>query len=78
MQISDAIQKAGSVAALARIFGDDGISVQAVYKWGDTVPPMRVYELMAKRPDWFAADAAAESSGAATLAGADATHMQAV
>lgn len=42
MKISDAILAFGSLTALAKALG---ISVQAVYQWGDTVPPLRVYQI---------------------------------
>lgn len=42
MKVEEAITQFGSVAALATALG---ISVQAVYQWGDTVPPLRVYQI---------------------------------
>lgn len=42
MKTSDAILAFGSLTALAKALG---ISVQAVYQWGDTVPPLRVYQI---------------------------------
>lgn len=51
---ADAITKAGSISALARILG---ISRVAVHKWGETPPPARMWQLMQIRPEWFAAGA---------------------
>ena len=42
MQTNQAIETFGSVANLASALG---ISVQAVYQWGDTVPKLRTYEI---------------------------------
>ena len=42
MKTSEAINLFGNVANLA---GALGISVQAVYQWGDTVPPLRAYQI---------------------------------
>lgn len=47
---ADAITKAGSISALARILG---ISRVAVHKWGETPPPARMWQLMQIRPEWF-------------------------
>ena len=49
---ADAITKAGSITALARILG---ISRVAVHKWGETPPPARMWQLMQIRPEWFGA-----------------------
>ena len=50
MKTSYAINKVGSVKELAALFG---ISVQAVYKWGDELPELRVYQLKNKKPEIF-------------------------
>lgn len=42
MTLDDAIKQFGSVKEIANTLG---ISVQAVYKWADEVPPLRVYQL---------------------------------
>lgn len=42
MKTTDAIAQFGSVRALAAALG---ISVQAVYGWGDDVPKLRCYEI---------------------------------
>lgn len=42
MKVEDAIKNFGSVAQLAAALG---ISVQAVYQWGDVVPPLRAYQI---------------------------------
>lgn len=66
MKKSEAIEKAGSLTKLAEILG---ISVQAVSKWpGNKLPPLRVYELKAKKPRWFRvakAPAASETQASA-------------
>jgi hypothetical protein len=50
----DAITRAGSISALARLLG---ISRVAVHKWGETPPPARMWQLMQIRPEWFASEA---------------------
>lgn len=42
MKTQDAIQLFGSVRKLAEALG---LSVQAIYAWGDTVPELRAYQL---------------------------------
>jgi DNA invertase Pin-like site-specific DNA recombinase len=42
MTLDDAIKQFGSVREIAQLLS---ISVQAVYKWGEEVPPLRVYQL---------------------------------
>lgn len=42
LKTSDAIKSFGNVAELASALG---ISVQAVYQWGDVVPKLRQYEI---------------------------------
>lgn len=42
MDTSEAIAQFGSVRKLAQALD---LSVQAVYKWGKTVPPLRVYQI---------------------------------
>lgn len=42
MKTSEAINLFGNVANLARALD---ISVQAVYQWGDTVPPLRAFQI---------------------------------
>ena len=42
MKTSDAIALFGSVKNLAAALG---LSVQAVYAWGDEVPPLRAYQI---------------------------------
>lgn len=42
MTLDDAIKQFGPVKDIAEICD---ISVQAVYKWGDEVPALRVYQL---------------------------------
>ena len=53
MQTQTAIDKAGSATALAQILGITG---SAITQWGDTIPPLRIYELKELRPKWFKAD----------------------
>ena len=52
MKTQTAIKRAGSISELARILG---IKRQAVQQWGESVPELRRYKLMEKRPDWFKA-----------------------
>ena len=42
MKSDEAIERFGSVADLARALG---LSVQAIYKWGEEVPPLRAYQI---------------------------------
>ena len=42
MKTQDAINYFGSVAELAKAIG---VTVQAVYAWGDTVHPLRQYQI---------------------------------
>ena len=51
MKKSIALKKAGGARALASLLG---ISTQAVNHWPDDVPPLRVYQIREKRPQWFA------------------------
>ena len=50
MKKSTAIKLAGSGSELARILG---VKRQAIQGWGDTVPPLRVYQLKERKPEWF-------------------------
>lgn len=50
MKKQDAIQKAGSVRALAELLG---ISAPAISMWGEDVPQARVWQLRVLRPEWF-------------------------
>ena len=50
MKTQTAIQLAGTSAELARILG---LSRAAVCQWPEDVPPLRVYQLRERRPDWF-------------------------
>lgn len=52
MTKADAIQKAGSIANLARILG---ITTNAISNWSDEkdIPEGREWQLKALRPEWF-------------------------
>lgn len=50
MKTQTAIEKAGSIKQLAELLG---ISRPAISQWGEDVPPMRVFQLKAIKPDWF-------------------------
>lgn len=50
MELNSLIKRAGSVRAIAEALG---LTTQAVYKWGGTIPKLRVYELKELRPAWF-------------------------
>lgn len=50
MKTETAITLAGTSAELARILG---LSRAAISQWPDDVPPLRVYQLREKRPEWF-------------------------
>ena len=42
MKTAEAIKHFGSIRKLAEALG---LSVQAVYRWGEDVPPLRVYQI---------------------------------
>ena len=50
MKKKEAIKLVGSAYRLAKMLG---IRRQAVSKWGDDVPPLRVYQLAERYPDVF-------------------------
>jgi DNA-binding transcriptional regulator YdaS (Cro superfamily) len=50
MDKKQAIEKAGSAMALAKLLG---ITRQAISQWGDDVPAARLWQLKALRPKWF-------------------------
>ncbi|OOH86268.1 Cro/CI family transcriptional regulator [Comamonas kerstersii] len=50
MKKQDAIDRAGSSAALARILG---IAPAAISQWGEQVPSARVWQLQVLKPEWF-------------------------
>lgn len=52
MTIKKAIALAGTRRDLADLLG---ISTQATYQWKRKLPPARVEQLRALRPEWFAA-----------------------
>ncbi len=48
---SAAIARAGGVSRLARILG---LTPSSVTQWrGDVIPPLRRYQLLEERPEWF-------------------------
>jgi len=50
MDTQQAIEKAGSALALAKLLG---ITRQAISQWGDKVPQARLWQLKALKPSWF-------------------------
>ncbi len=50
METKLAIERAGSIATLARILA---ITPAAVYQWGETIPEPREWQLRVLRPEWF-------------------------
>jgi len=50
MKTAKAIRLAGTKAKLAEVLG---VQRQSIQKWGEFVPPMRVYFLRHERPEWF-------------------------
>jgi len=50
MTKTDAITRAGSATALAKILG---ISVPAISQWKDDIPQARLWQLKALKPEWF-------------------------
>ena len=50
MKKKTAINRAGSVWALATLLK---ITHQAIYAWGDDVPPAQELALRKRRPEWF-------------------------
>lgn len=58
MSKQEAIERAGSVQELARIFG---ISQAAISQW-DEIPPLRIYQLKVLKPAWFKAPKQTQSA----------------
>jgi predicted transcriptional regulator len=50
MTKTEAVARAGNANKLAALLG---ISPQAVSKWPETIPPLRLYQLREKKPRWF-------------------------
>lgn len=50
MDKAQAIKKAGSAMALAKLLG---ITRQAISQWGDELPQARLWQLKALKPAWF-------------------------
>lgn len=50
MKTKDVIDAIGSVRAIADLLG---ISQQAVYRWKEDVPELRMYQIMMLRPDIY-------------------------
>jgi len=50
MDKAQAIKKAGTAMALAKLLG---ITRQAISQWGDEIPQARLWQLKALRPGWF-------------------------
>ena len=50
MDTHKAKKLAGGARALAQLLG---VTTQAVYAWGDTLPPLQRYRLRELRPKWF-------------------------
>jgi DNA-binding transcriptional regulator YdaS (Cro superfamily) len=50
MDKKQAIEKAGTAMALAKLLG---ITRQAISQWGDAIPTARVWQLKALKPEWF-------------------------
>jgi len=61
VKTEDAIEQFGSPLGLATALG---ITRAAIYQWGDTVPPLRAYqiqELLSRRKEVGVSDTASES-----------------
>lgn len=50
MTKSEAVARAGNASKLAALLG---VSPQAVSKWPEAIPPLRLYQLREKKPRWF-------------------------
>jgi DNA-binding transcriptional regulator YdaS (Cro superfamily) len=50
MDTQQAIEKAGSAMALAKLLG---ITRQAISQWGKELPQARLWQLKALKPSWF-------------------------
>jgi DNA-binding transcriptional regulator YdaS (Cro superfamily) len=50
MNKAQAIEKAGTAMALAKLLG---IKRQAISQWGDQLPIARYWQLKVLRPEWF-------------------------
>ena len=68
MNLTDAINLAGSKSALARLLG---VSHQAVCKWNKDgrMPPLQVYRLKDIKPRWFRKPAASKPTNGSTNGG---------
>ena len=56
-----AINLFGSPADLARALG---ISVAAIYQWGETIPRLRVFQIREIKPECFNADGSLKTEAA--------------
>lgn len=50
MKTQQAIELAGTAAALAKILG---ITQSAITQWGENVPKARIWQLRVLKPAWF-------------------------
>ncbi|NMM21559.1 MAG: Cro/Cl family transcriptional regulator [Rhodoferax sp.] len=50
MKTKDAIELAGSAAALSRILN---ITQSAICQWGDDIPELSLFRLKERKPAWF-------------------------
>ena len=50
MDKQTAINLAGGIPALARLLG---ITPEAIYQWGNTIPSGRLWQIRAMKPEWF-------------------------
>jgi hypothetical protein len=50
MNTAQAIARAGGARELAKMLQ---VTTQAVYKWPERMPPLRLYQLKELRPEWF-------------------------
>jgi predicted transcriptional regulator len=50
MTKQEAIERAGSVGALAKLLG---VTSAAISQWGERVPDSRVWQLRVLKPEWF-------------------------
>lgn len=58
MNTKQAAALVGTKYKLAKLLG---ITPQAIQGWGETIPKLRLYQLQALKPEWFAEPVTSES-----------------
>ena len=54
MKVDELLQRSHcNLSEIARLLK---VTAPAAYKWGDKVPPLRLYQLKEMKPEWFTDD----------------------